>query len=805
MSPAEGQEAKIPFPLKLHRLLADVGGLWGILDILKLYVDHFEIFGASLWEVAEGVGRDRKGRMFLQSQYFASKQKPRFYHLPIDSTNGRCLQSGREAVRQRVKDGWIEVTYPERLDDLGVSAVMILPVQLKHGAGKSADATITFYSKLAFTPENMTELRDAALLFPFAYRFVQEHASLAILRRVQEILRTARFSQASDPQSGAQNALDQVIGIISQYFQFLEVGIYLHDPITDPPGHFSRAAECWPWREPSKSSYRSGEGATGWVLQNGAPLRFVDLARYEEDREYYRQRYDGLEWVDRYGIEKAAREAFKIQEGDELFPLSFACLPIVYEGVVTGALRFGHSREGPFHVDEDVMRVLSSVADMIADWWDHWVREQSQHTQSRTASSTMSLLGAANRYVIQNWHPSPSLDKIVSYFLEICQKSVPQADVIELWIQDPQRKSLKREGALSSRHGAGTVFLQDSRGAKKRDAFRDALHPPSVVHVPDPAQSNLSLPNGRGIACYTLAPVITDARCGILLLASTRLVAWPDAVSVAAASLAEQLALYFAFHRQISGLNEAQNKLESSVREQAQLLLDFQHQLRTPISIAKNSVDSLTVLSPNGAEWKSCFAALTASTLRARTIANNLRFFVSLAQGNLVAAQNKLLEIDPVLEGVEQASRYVYNRGALGKQITFDIKRQDPLHTTPQPRFFGDPNLIALAADNLLDNAVKYSYNDTSVMVEAGGELFGKQVYFSFRNQGLPVKAEEIPAIIQRGRRGDKATVSSPEGTGIGLWMVAEMMRAMDGRLEIQPTDDQGWNDFRLCFRGSPA
>src|ERR1700685_2650898 len=135
-----------PFPLALHRLLADVAGLQGVLDLLRLYVEHFGIFGASLWEFAEGVGRDRQGRMFLQSQHFASHRSPLFYHLSMDSISGSCIRGETGTVRRRGADGWPpDVACPEQMDELHIVALMILPLQLKHRSDGGADATITFY------------------------------------------------------------------------------------------------------------------------------------------------------------------------------------------------------------------------------------------------------------------------------------------------------------------------------------------------------------------------------------------------------------------------------------------------------------------------------------------------------------------------------------------------------------------------------------------------------------------------------------------------------------------------------------
>jgi signal transduction histidine kinase len=104
--------------------------------------------------------------------------------------------------------------------------------------------------------------------------------------------------------------------------------------------------------------------------------------------------------------------------------------------------------------------------------------------------------------------------------------------------------------------------------------------------------------------------------------------------------------------------------------------------------------------------------------------------------------------------------------------------------------------------NNLYDNAGKYSYPETTVVISAGLTSKGTSAYFSVSNEGIPIRPHEIRSVGQRGWRSDLAEqTSGGEGSGIGLWFVRRLMFAHGGSLEVHPTrDGDGRTDVRLLF-----
>jgi two-component system sensor histidine kinase SenX3 len=95
-----------------------------------------------------------------------------------------------------------------------------------------------------------------------------------------------------------------------------------------------------------------------------------------------------------------------------------------------------------------------------------------------------------------------------------------------------------------------------------------------------------------------------------------------------------------------------------------------------------------------------------------------------------------------------------------------------------------DEEAFRRALRNLLDNAMKYSPVCRTVWVN--GAIQDHQVLISVRDQGMGIGADEQQAIFQKFVRGDAAKKAGIKGTGIGLAMVQQIAKAMDGEIRLQ-------------------
>lgn len=101
-----------------------------------------------------------------------------------------------------------------------------------------------------------------------------------------------------------------------------------------------------------------------------------------------------------------------------------------------------------------------------------------------------------------------------------------------------------------------------------------------------------------------------------------------------------------------------------------------------------------------------------------------------------------------------------------------------------------DREALSRAVRNLLENAVKYSPDASTVWVETGCER--EVAVLRVRDQGIGIPDGERSRIFDKFVRGEAAKRACIQGTGIGLAMVREIVRAHRGEVEVDSEVGRG-------------
>jgi two-component system phosphate regulon sensor histidine kinase PhoR len=101
-----------------------------------------------------------------------------------------------------------------------------------------------------------------------------------------------------------------------------------------------------------------------------------------------------------------------------------------------------------------------------------------------------------------------------------------------------------------------------------------------------------------------------------------------------------------------------------------------------------------------------------------------------------------------------------------------------------------DAPLLEQAFVNLLDNAIKYSEENSSIEVNA--EISGARILVYMIDHGMGIPKEHLPRLFERFYRVDKARSRKMGGTGLGLAIVKHIIQAHNGSVTADSTPGKG-------------
>jgi signal transduction histidine kinase len=107
-----------------------------------------------------------------------------------------------------------------------------------------------------------------------------------------------------------------------------------------------------------------------------------------------------------------------------------------------------------------------------------------------------------------------------------------------------------------------------------------------------------------------------------------------------------------------------------------------------------------------------------------------------------------------------------------------------------------DVGRLELTFVNLLSNAIKYSdpAKPSRFVEVTGGEDDQDRCRIEVRDNGIGIPGSALPAIFQPFTRGhaDRGEWAQVTGLGLGLSIVEECVRAMQGEIDVQSLEGEG-------------
>lgn len=225
--------------------------------------------------------------------------------------------------------------------------------------------------------------------------------------------------------------------------------------------------------------------------------------------------------------------------------------------------------------------------------------------------------------------------------------------------------------------------------------------------------------------------------------------------------------------------NQMAKTLDDTEQRRLALIGDLAHELRTPLSNIRATMEGLTdgVLEPES----NTFLEVERETARLQRLVRDLEELSRAEAGEISLSRQ---DVDP-----QQLIRSV--AGRLQPQFTdkdVSLTLALPEHL---PSIHADPARITQVLLNLLGNALQYTPSGGAVTVRAWDD--NRQLLVAIEDNGIGISAENLSHIFERFYRVEKSRSRAGGGSGIGLTIARHLIEAHDGQIQAtSPGLDQG-------------
>jgi signal transduction histidine kinase len=228
--------------------------------------------------------------------------------------------------------------------------------------------------------------------------------------------------------------------------------------------------------------------------------------------------------------------------------------------------------------------------------------------------------------------------------------------------------------------------------------------------------------------------------------------------------------------RQVNELTAANLHLQEQLARKEQFTAMIVHELRSPLTPIINYAH--IVARPNQ---------------RRETIERGTNIITSQAW-RLTRLVSDLLDSSRLSSGQFSLTRGPCDAVALVKEVVEQLRPVAPYHRfaveTPDTPVVGnwDCDRLQQALGNLVDNAIKYSDEDTTITVRAA-HTPGK-IHISVHNEGISIPTASIEQLFRPFSRLPGS--GSHKGTGLGLYIAKCIIEAHGGELRLDQSPEVG-------------
>ena len=228
--------------------------------------------------------------------------------------------------------------------------------------------------------------------------------------------------------------------------------------------------------------------------------------------------------------------------------------------------------------------------------------------------------------------------------------------------------------------------------------------------------------------------------------------------------------------------NDLLNRIENSIEQQKQFTADASHEMRTPLTIIKGTLEVLLRKERTPEQYEKKINEVITQTDRLSYLFDQLLQLARAESNNTIIKKEKII--------LKEKIEHLINGGDLllnKNQIKYNIPSNCVV--------FADAALLDRILENIISNAIKYNTPNGNITFEWNE----KSNSLLIKDEGIGISKDQQPYLFNRFYRADNSRSSEIKGNGLGLSIVKKLCELQHIKISVESAENKG-TSFTLQF-----
>lgn len=229
-------------------------------------------------------------------------------------------------------------------------------------------------------------------------------------------------------------------------------------------------------------------------------------------------------------------------------------------------------------------------------------------------------------------------------------------------------------------------------------------------------------------------------------------------------------------------ITQSFERLAEAARMKSEFVSIVSHQLRAPLSNLRWAIEFLMSgrLGKIEKEQIEYFKILKENSDRMRELVQDLLIISRLETATLPLKKEFFSLKDLISDLIKEFTPF-----ARASNVEIFFEPEENL-----PKVFADPSQIRLVAENLLDNAIRYTKTKGRILIKL--EKRNENLYFEIEDNGVGIPENDQKYIFKKFFRSANVLKHQTQGSGLGLYIAKSIIERSGGKIGFKSKEGKG-------------